>query len=404
MSMDIKYAGDASHTEPADGGRPVSKSSRQRADDALRQVIESRLSELTRLQIDKVGEALGVHPLPAVHRWPGDGHELTREFLQCVAANDLERLRRPDNIFEQLGGEAARGGLEFEQLAAGIRMSTRITHNHVHRALLADDVDPEDVLEVLDRIYAGSEEIVAAVRAGFDGGGSTGASDDEAARRLGGVLLHGDDGALAMAHECGWDDDAVVCAIITSPESAAAIRADSECRVAYYPRTTDVVLLHPVAEDKLATTLRPLLTGHRCAVGTALPMLQAAHSLDLAFRAQVLGQGKGESTFADDLMVEIACSADRSVVDSLRRSYLGELDDLPEDQRQVLLATLLEWLRHWGHRPRVADALGVHPQTVSHRINRLKDLLADELEDPAVRSELLVLLTAISVNDAWQVL
>ncbi len=56
-----------------------------------------------------------------------------------------------------------------------------------------------------------------------------------------------------------------------------------------------------------------------------------------------------------------------------------------------------------GHRPSVAEALGVHPQTVSHRINRLKDLLADELDEPHVRAELLVLLTAMSVSEAWQV-
>ena len=41
----------------------------------------------------------------------------------------------------------------------------------------------------------------------------------------------------------------------------------------------------------------------------------------------------------------------------------------------------------WG----IAKALHVHPQTVSGRINRLKDLLADEPEGPRVRAELLVL-------------
>lgn len=155
--------------------------------------------------------------------------------------------------------------------------------------------------------------------------------------------------------------------------------------MAYFPRSNDVVLLHPVSEGKLATTLRPLLAGHSCCVGPALPMLEAAHSLDLAVRAQLLG-----------------CGADPVVVDSLRRSYLAEIDELPEDQRVMLLQTLLEWLRHWGHRTRVADSLGVHPQTVSHRINRLRDLLADELDDPDVGSELLVLLTAMSVRHVWQ--
>lgn len=45
----------------------------------------------------------------------------------------------------------------------------------------------------------------------------------------------------------------------------------------------------------------------------------------------------------------------------------------------------------------MAAPVGLHPQTVSGRINRLKDLLADDLEDPTVRAELLVLLTADGV-------
>ncbi|HBO54221.1 helix-turn-helix domain-containing protein [Janibacter terrae] len=363
------------------------------------------LGELTSVLIERVGEELGIHPLPARHQWPGDVHELARRFLQYVAQGQVARISEPGSIWVGVGAECARAGLDFETLAAGIRLSTRLTHGHVHRSLLAQGpgVDHEALLDLLDRIFVGGEEVVAAARAGYATAGTPPSAEDEAARRLGGVLLHGDDGALVLAHECGWDDDAVVCAIITSPESAAQIRRESECQVAYYPRSRDVVLLHPVAEDQLATTLRPLLRGHRCAVGPAVPMLDAAASLDLAFRAQQLGLGSAEATFADDLMLEIACSADQVVCDSLRRTYLSELDDLPSDQRAMLLATLLSWLRHWGHRPSVAEALGVHPQTVSHRINRLKDLLADELDEPHVRAELLVLLTAMSVSEAWQV-
>ena len=39
---------------------------------------------------------------------------------------------------------------------------------------------------------------------------------------------------------------------------------------------------------------------------------------------------------------------------------------------------------------------------MSHRIKRIKDGLAYDLEDPRVRAELLVLLTAMSVRNAWQ--
>ena len=68
----------------------------------------------------------------------------------------------------------------------------------------------------------------------------------------------------------------------------------------------------------------------------------------------------------------------------------------------MLVETLRQWLLQWGHRPGIAQALTVHPQTVSGRLHRLRDLLADDLEGAVVRAELLVLLTAMSVRNAWQ--
>lgn len=94
------------------------------------------------------------------------------------------------------------------------------------------------------------------------------------------------------------------------------------------------------------------------------------------------------------MLLELASTADPTVVDALRRKHFADLDALPPEQRELLVDTLREWLLQWGHRPGIARTLGVHPQTVSGRIQRLKDLLADDLEDPRVRSELLVLLLA----------
>lgn len=109
------------------------------------------------------------------------------------------------------------------------------------------------------------------------------------------------------------------------------------------------------------------------------------------------GHRSSGTTVVDDYLLELACSADPVVVAALRRKHFVELDLLGVEQRGVLVATLREWILQWGHRPGIAEALHVHPQTVSGRVNRLKDLLANELEDPVVRAELLVLLIA----EAW---
>ncbi|WP_156466361.1 helix-turn-helix domain-containing protein [Janibacter sp. Soil728] len=375
-----------------------------RAADRLREVRDELVEELAAILIERAGEATGSLPLAARHHWPTDVQDALRRFVDAVVDEDLARVCDPGGVFVALGAECARGGVAFDDLAASIRVASRVTHKHVHRELLSvPGVGLDDVLEVLDRFAEGGELVVKAARIGYEGGARQPESDEDSrTRRLGGALLHGDASAVALARACGWDDDAVIAAIITTPQDAATIRRESECVLAHYPRARDVVLFHPIAEDKLATTLRPLLAGHRCAVGPAVHMLDSVRSLDLAYRAQLIA-GDEELTFADVHMLEIACSADRVVIESLRRTYLDELDDVPEDQRTMLLQTLLEWLRQWGHRPSVAEALGVHPQTVSHRINRLKDLLSDELDDPVVRAELLVVLTAMSVRRAWQV-
>lgn len=98
--------------------------------------------------------------------------------------------------------------------------------------------------------------------------------------------------------------------------------------------------------------------------------------------------------FVDDSLLELAAVADPRVVDALRRKHFADLDQLPDAQRELLVETLHQWLLHWAHRPGIAEALDIHPQTVSGRLHRLRDLLADDLEDPLVRAELLVLLTA----------
>ncbi|MCV7502802.1 helix-turn-helix domain-containing protein [Micrococcus luteus] len=157
----------------------------------------------------------------------------------------------------------------------------------------------------------------------------------------------------------------------------------------------EAVLGLPVAADELATTLRPLMADVDCIVGPAVPITEFPDSLAMGQRLSALrAVAHSGPTFVDDSLLELVCVADPVAVRALRRKYFGELDPLPEDQRAVLVETLRQWLLQWGHRPGIAQALTVHPQTVSGRLHRLRDLLADDLEDAVVRAELLVLLTA----------
>lgn len=354
---------------------------------------EEQLRLLTPVLIDLVAQELRLPPLPFDHKWPADILEATREFLTCIATDDLERVREAGSVFEQVGVESARGGLAFHELAAGIRLAARRIQAQVHRAVIAEEVDheTESVVELLGRVVAAGEAVVDAARRGHQLA-SLGTDEGGIGRLLASALMRSSTGAAELAAEAGWPERSLTCAILTDVPGAARISHESPHRVAFYPRRTDVLLFHPVDEGRLATSLRPLLADRARAVGPAVPLPAAGDSLDLAHRAAALGGSSAGAAFADDFLLELACSADAVVVAALRRKHFADLGALPRDQQSVLLATLREWLLQWGHRPGIAKTLGVHPQTVSGRINRLKDLLADDLDDPVVRSELLVLL------------
>lgn len=359
-----------------------------------------RVGEMVPTLMQAVSQGLGLDDVSTDGRWPTLVTDLLREFFHCVAVDDVARITAPGGVFEEVGRSAARSGVDADLLAAAIRQSTRRTQAQVHRFVFAeaDETDAEAVVMLLSRVAAIGEEVVVAVLRGHelelaDGGAVS-------AHRLGDLLLSGDPGAADLAVELGWPADALVSAIVVAPEDVDRLRGRGDLPFALHERERDVVLMAPVADGTLATTLRPLLAGTAATAGPAVPMARVRESLALADRLiDRRGPAGARPVFVDDELLELASTADRAVLEALRRKYFVEVDRLPAEVREPLLQTLHEWLRHWGHRPATAEALGVHPQTVSGRINRLRDLLADELEDAQVRSELLLLLTALAAED-----
>ncbi len=362
---------------------------------------DAELSDLVPVLVERVASELGL-PAPATaHQWPADITAALREFLVCLATNDLERLGVRSGIFEGIGLESARAGVEFETLASAIRLAVRVVQAHTHRSVLADaqGAHPEAVLELLERVLAAGESVVVAARRGFDVAALTDGDEAELGRRLGSELLGRGELSGDLAQRIGWHPGSLVCAVIAAPHASGRINRAIPARLGHFARAEDVVLAVPLVADRLSTTLRPLLESIDCVVGPAVSLPEFHDSLDLCQRLSALPVPRESGpVFVDDHLLELASCADPAVRRALQRKHLSQLDRLPGPHRTVLVRTLHEWLLQWGHRPGIADALHVHPQTVSGRINRLKDLLADDLEDPRVRSELLLLLVADTVE------
>lgn len=358
---------------------------------------DAELSDLVPFLVERVSSEFDL-PEPAPERqWPVDLVAAVRELLTCVATNDLDRIGARRGIFEGIGLEWARVGMDFDSLAAAIRLATRVVQARTHRSILSGvkGAHSDAVLELLERVLAAGELVVAAARRGFDVAALADGDEAGLGRRLGSELVGRGERSADLAQRIGWHPEDFVCAVIAMPQEAGRVNRVVPVRLAHFARAEVVVLAVPLAEDRLATTLRPLLEGIDCSVGPAFPLADFHDSLDLCHRLSTLPALRGSGpVFADEHLLELAIRTDPAVGRALRRKYFGELDRLPEDHRSVLVRTLHEWLLQWGHRPRIAAALTVHPQTVSGRMHRLKDLLADDLEDPRVRTELLALLTS----------
>ena len=60
--------------------------------------------------------------------------------------------------------------------------------------------------------------------------------------------------------------------------------------------------------------------------------------------------------------------------EALARSVLGEVLDLPLDDRQLVLQTARTWLAAAGSTSEAATRLHIHRNTVRHRLGRLDEL------------------------------
>lgn len=125
---------------------------------------------------------------------------------------------------------------------------------------------------------------------------------------------------------------------------------------------------------------------------------QARRLLRLAEQGEV-SSGRGLLR-AEDHAIDLLLVAGRDVVDDLIERRLGPLLAVPRKRREPMLETLDEWLRRPGQLTAIAEDLHVHVQTVRYRVERLRELLGDVIDDPAARLELAVATHAVQRRSA----
>src|SRR3984885_10056560 len=153
-----------------------------------------------------------------------------------------------------------------------------------------------------------------------------------------------------------------------------------------------VHLRDPATPETLGTLLDVLRQTATTRVGISSSFHELAEtSSALRFaRLAVTGKPSADSlvTVFDDTPLAVAAVSAPEVMAKIKSSVLGRLNELPPEERAVLLDTFQAWLQAGGSANEAAAKIFCHPNTVRHRLHRIEELTRRSLSRPRDIAEL----------------
>src|SRR3984957_10934598 len=153
-----------------------------------------------------------------------------------------------------------------------------------------------------------------------------------------------------------------------------------------------VHLRNPATPDTLGTLTDVLHQTATTRVGISPPFHELAETSNaLRFaRLAVTGKPSADSlvTVFDDTPLAVAVVSAPEVMAKIKSSVLGRLNELPPEERTVLLDTFQAWLQAGGSANEAAAKIFCHPNTVRHRLHRIEELTSRSLSRPRDIAEL----------------
>ena len=323
--------------------------------------------------------------------------EALRQFVALIRDPDADRAQSRE-VYRALGRGELRQGRTLDSLQSAYRVGARVAWRRVARAARAADVDPDTLSVLAEAIFAYIDQLAAASVEGY--AEAMAELEDERARRrrtLVDLLLRdpAPDRAdvEAAARAASWRLPGLAAALACEPEGVAVIRRrlSPDALVSEIDGVGCVVVPDPEGpgrSDELARATGDALA----ALGPALAVGELARSWSLALsglagrRAGKLGNGS--PLRAEDYLGELLILGSAPAITEIERRRLAGLADLGEGDRRRMEETALAYLQNGGNAAAVARQLHLHPQSVRHRLRRLRELLGAQLDDPAARFEL----------------
>lgn len=385
-------------------GRTAQRAADLALDEATVSALRTHLPRVAKVVVTEVMEQVPAYDVPFQGRMGRIIEKAVQVSLESFVS--LASQAAPDgapvgigvSAARELGQAEARNGRPVEALLAAYRIGASRAWRELSVEAIAAGVDAATLGRFAELVFAYIDELSAASVAGHNRETSSAERDrivhlDRLTRGLlTGVGEAELDGAAAAAR---WTPPRTLTAVLV-PRSRLVTTAG-----VLDPRTLTLaedlptgdsaysVLLVPDSGGRSRQRLLALLEGHDAAVGPARPWGLVHESYARAVRAVGLRDGVLDT---DAMLPELVLQADPAALADLRARALAPFDEVTEGAADRLAETLRAWLLLQGRRELVAESLHVHPQTVRYRMNQVRDLFGERLNDP---DEVLAILLAL---------
>lgn len=330
------------------------------------------------------------------------GVEIAFERFLKLIADPAANLGDAGETYVNLGRGEYHAGRSLDALLAAYRVGARLAWRRFVETGREAGLEPEVLYDLGEAIFAYIDEISAESADGYAQEQSAAAGATQRRRRHLVRLLADDPPASeeairTAAAAADWTLPRRLAALVAHPAAeeteeqldaaagALARRLGEGAVGAGLGGLACVFVPDPEAPGR-RRRIEAALGGERAALGPTVPWpragasrLRAASALALPIEGLVV---------ADDHLATLLLAADPALAAELAATRLAPLEGLPDTQRERLTVTLRAWLDRPGQVQAVAAVLGVHPQTVRYRLNQLRELFGERLEDPDARFEL----------------
>lgn len=322
-----------------------------------------------------------------------------KAFIDRVADPSAPTGER-DATCRLLGELEAGEGRSLDDLQAAYRIGCQVAWRRMTKVVLRHRLSASVTAALADALFSYADELARLSADGYHTAQSTSAGARQQCRtRLARQILTRPAPPREvldnLADQARWALPGTVTVVALRPPADCPDFAQAD--VAHVDNDILIDLDSPApclvvpgaATRTLRSVLATALPRHRMGIGLTVPLGLASDSLRWAQQLLTLAdQAVIESApmlACEDHLIELWLLSDAVLADEIVRRQMSVLAQIPDNERSWLIDTFEPWLERRGTAGEIAKMLGVHVQTVRYRINRLKEIFGDIIDDPDQR-------------------